>query len=275
MSQLDKMSLEGKVVIVVCEGRGMGPEMCLHMARAGADIVAAARNVAHVEAVAQNVRALGRRALAIRTDVTVPSQVKAMVDQTIAEFGHVDVLVSLGNANARGAEKPIWDNDLEKDLAPNLTWDLLNHFYCAQAVLKHMVERHAGKIIFDGSAAWWNKGGRHLYIHCMAEGGIAGLARALAMEHARDNIQINVLGTGVFETGESGPRYAGGPGEYRAQFIPAKRFGKAPDEGPLAVFLASDASNYITGQILYLDGGVQPSGLAPINYFPTVPLTRH
>ncbi|MDO8751445.1 MAG: SDR family oxidoreductase [Dehalococcoidia bacterium] len=275
MSQLEKMSLEGKVAIVIVEGRGMGREICLHMARAGADVVAAARSVSEIEAVAQEVRAIGRRALAIRTDVTVPQQIKAMVDQTIAELGHVDILVSLGNANARGSEKPIWDNDLEKDFAPNLKWDLLNHFYCAQAVLKHMVERHTGKIIFDGTAAWWNKGGRHLYVHTMSEGGIVGMARALAIEHARDNIQVNVLGTGVFETGEAGGRYEGGRGEYRAQFIPAKRFGKATEEGPLAVFLASDASNYITGQILYLDGGVQPSGLAPINYFPTIPLMRH
>ena len=281
MSLLDKMSLEGKVAIVTGGGRGLGREMCLHMARAGADVVAAARTSSEIEEVAQEVRAMGRRALAIRTDVTVPEQIQAMVDQTIAELGQVDIMIS--NAGGGGSSKPIWDTDIEKDMAPALALDLYTHFYCSQAVVKHMVERQKGKIMFNGSAAFWNKGGRHGYVHSLAEGGTANLARSLAITYARDNIQVNVLGTGMFAThyaSGGGTREVGGvprprTQEQHEQFLPAKRYGQAWEEAPLVVFLASDASNYMTGQIVYIDGGVQPAGFAPINYFPTIPLTRH
>ena len=281
MSLLDKMSLEGKVAIVTGGGRGLGREMCLYMARAGADIVATARTMSEIEAVAQEVRAIGRRALAIRTDVTVPEQVQAMVDQTIAELGHVDIMVS--NAGGGGNSKPIWDTDMEKDVAPALALDLYTHFYCAQAVLKHMVERHAGKIMFNGSAAFWNKGGKHGQIHSLAEGGTANLARSLAVTFAQDNIQVNVLGTGLFNTQylSGGRRPADGSAvvqrrspDMRNQFLAANRIAEAWEEAPLVVFLASDASNYITGQIVYIDGAIQPCGFAPMNYAPTIPLSR-
>lgn len=280
MSLLDKMSLEGKVAIVTGGGRGLGREMCLYMARAGADIVCTARTMSEIEAVAEEVRALGRRALAIRADVTVPKQIQAMVDQSIKDLGHVDIMIS--NAGGGGSSKPIWDTDIEKDMRPALAIDMDTHFYCSQAVLKHMVERHKGKIMFNGSAAYWNKGGRHGYLHSIAEGGTANLARSLAVTYARDNIQVNVLGTGMFSThAYTQPRQrATAAGlqprtqEQHEQFLPAKRYGEPWEEAPLVVFLASDASNYITGQIVYIDGGVQPAGFAPINYFPTLPLTR-
>lgn len=278
MSQLDKMSLEGKVAIVTGGGRGLGREMCLYMARAGADVTVAARTVSEIEEVAQEVRAIGRRALAIRTDVTVPQQIQSMVDRSIAELGHVDIMIS--NAGGGGSSKPIWDTDIEKDMAPALAIDMYTHFYCAQAVLKHMVERHTGKIMFNGSAGYWNKGGRHGEVHCLAEGGTANLARSLAITCARDNIQVNVLGTGMFATQyATGGRPRGGVQRVRTQeqheqFLPAKRYAEAWEEAPLVVFLASDASNYITGQIVYIDGGIQVAGFAPINYFPTIPLTR-
>ncbi|MSQ22162.1 MAG: SDR family oxidoreductase [Dehalococcoidia bacterium] len=282
MSQLDKMSLEGKIAIVTGGGRGLGREMSLYMARAGADVAVAARTVSEIEAVAKEVRAIGRKALAIRTDVTSPQQVQAMVDQTIAELGHVDIMIS--NAGGGGSSKPIWDTDLEKDMAPALALDMYTHFYCAQSVLKHMVERQSGKIMFNGSAAFWNKGGRHGQIHSLAEGGTANLARSLAITFAQDNIQVNVLGTGLFltqyltggrrrgdDTGAVAPRR---PADMSAQFLAAKRRAEAWEEAPLVVFLASDASNYITGQIVYIDGGIQQCGFAPMNYAPTIPLTR-
>ncbi len=280
MSELDKMGLDGKVAIVTGGGRGLGREMCLYMARAGADIVVTARTVSEIEAVAEEVRAIGRRALAIRTDVTSPQQIQAMVDQSIAELGYVDVMVS--NAGGGGSSKPIWDTDIEKDMAPALALDLYTHFYCAQAVLKHMVERHTGKIMFNGSAAFWNKGGRQGYIHSLAEGGTANLARSLAITYAQDNIQVNVLGTGLFNTQylSGGRRQADGavaqrrPPDQRNQFLAAKRIAEAWEEAPLVVFLSSDASNYITGQIVYIDGSIQPCGFAPVNYAPTIPLTR-
>src|SRR5690606_1223571 len=99
-------------------------------------------------------------------------------------------------------------------------------------------------------------GGRFSYVHAMAEGGTAQLARSLAMTHARDNIQVNALGIGMFTTHERTERSE----EAHAQFLPAKRYAAASEIGPYTVFLASDASNYLTGQVVYIDGGIQPAG---------------
>ena len=150
MSLLDKMSVEGKVAIVTRAGRGLGREMSL--AQAGADVVCVARTASEIQALAAEVRAIGRRALAIRADVTVPEQLQAMVDQTISDMGQVDIMIS--NAVGGGTSKPIWETSIENDMRPALAIDMDTHFYCGQAVLKHMVERQQGKIMFSGSAAY-------------------------------------------------------------------------------------------------------------------------
>ncbi|MFN8556787.1 MAG: SDR family oxidoreductase [Dehalococcoidia bacterium] len=279
MSLLDQMSLEGKVAVVTGAGRGLGKEMCLALARAGADVVCVARTASEIDAVAEQVRGLGRRSLAARADVTEPDQVQAVVDRAVAELGQVDVMIS--NAGGGGVAKPLWETSIEDELRPLLAIDMDTHLYCARAVLKHMVARRRGKIMFSGSAAYWNKGGRYSTIHSIAEAGTANLARSLAITHAEDNIQVHALGIGMFATRAYTEMRQQDPGarprrtqEAHARFLPAKRYGEPWEIGPYVVYLASDASNYLTGQVVYIDGGVQPAGFAPIDYAPTLPLTR-
>lgn len=264
---LDELSLEGKVAIVTGGGTGLGKAMSLAMASAGADIVVGARRAEPIEQTAAEVRKLGRRALAIPTDITDSRQVNQMVDRALTDFGRIDVLVN--NAGFVEVPKPIWEVT-DEDWHYGMNGNISGAFYCCRAVMKHMVEQRRGKVI-NISSTIGLRGAPGNYIYCCAKGAVVQLTRTLALTLARDNIQVNAIAPGFFNTFPPDSQEAQRLfTPEKARFLPMGRFGRPDEIGPLAVFLASSASDYITGEVFPIDGGVLAGGYAPTGYAPTI-----
>ena len=265
---LESLSLKGKVAIITGGGTGLGKAMTLAMARAGADIVVAARRPGPLEETADEVRALGRRALGVSTDVTDSRQVNDMVERTYAEFGKIDVLVN--NAGLDVVFRPITeitDEEWRHGIDTNLT----GAFYCSRAAVKFMQAQKSGKII-NISSGFGFRGGRNYYIYGAAKAGVISLTQTLALSLAEDNIQVNCIAPGLYWTRPAETEQAKEIKRMRGRFIPIGRVGDPEELGPICVFLASDASSYMTGVVINPDGGSLASGFAPTGMAPIIPL---
>jgi NAD(P)-dependent dehydrogenase (short-subunit alcohol dehydrogenase family) len=260
---LDSFKLDGKTVIITGAGRGLGRAMAIRFADCGADIVAASRTVAQLEETAAEVRKRGRKCLVVPTDVARSDQVNAMAVAAFKEFGHVDVLINNAGIGEDSFGKPIeeiTDDEWHRGIDTNLS----SQFYAARAVLPQMVARKRGKII-NVASGYGLRGGKHNYMYACSKGAILQLTRSLALTYAEHNIQTNCIVPGIFPHNEAMMRFFKG-----GKFIPIGRPGQDEDVGPLAVFLASDASNHINGELLVIDGGglaggITPTGVAPGN----------
>lgn len=264
---LEKLSLEGKVIIVTGGGTGLGRAMVRALARAGADVCLAARRPGPIEDAAQEVRALGRRAVAVPTDVTDSAQVERMVACAIQALGKVDVLVNNAGLVREHQPKPIWEVT-DEEWRVGIDVNLTGAFYCTRAVARHMVERGCGRII-NVASGFGLRGGRDIYMYNAAKGGLINLTRALVMSLSRYGITANTIVPGYIPTEGAEAQRASMP---RPQFIPVGHFGRPEDLGPVAVFLASDAAAYMNGETIVVDGGALADGYAPTGYAPVVPL---
>jgi NAD(P)-dependent dehydrogenase (short-subunit alcohol dehydrogenase family) len=261
---LDSLNLEGKVAVITGAGRGLGRAMALRLARSGANIVAAARTLSQLEETAAEVQKLERRCLILPTDVAVSEQVNAMVAAAVDGFGRVDVLIN----NAGGGEdqlgKPlhqITDAEWRRGIDVNLS----SQFYCARAVIPHMVAQRRGKII-NIASGYGLRGERHNYMYACAKGGVIQLTRSLALTYAEHNIQTNCIVPGIFPHNERLMKFFKG-----GKFIPIGRVGYDDDLGPLALFLSSDASDHINGELIIIDGGGLAGGIVPTGVVPQLP----
>ena len=230
----EKLSLEGKGIVITGGGTGLGREMTLSMARAGADLVIASRRVGPIEEIASEVRDLGRKAVAISTDVTNTAQVNSLMESAISELGKVDVLLNnAGIVRGQGAT-PIWDIS-DEDWRLGIDTNMSSAFYCARAIARHMVERGRGKII-NVSSGYGYRGGRDNYMYCVAKGGIVQLTRTLATSLGRYGITSTCIVPGLVPTtGTNESRLTLPTGK----FIPIGRVGHPHELGAIAVFLAS------------------------------------
>ena len=264
---LEQLSLEEKSIIVTGGGTGLGREMVRHLARAGADLVIAARRWGSIQEAAEEVRTMGRRGVAVSTDVTDSAQANALVERTLEEFGKVDVLINNAGMLAELRVAPIWDIS-DEEWHQGMDSHLTGAFYCTRAVAKPMVERGRGKIV-NVASGYGLRGGRDNYIYCCAKGGIVQLTRATTMSLARYGITCTALVPGYFPTqGTLGVQEV----MPRGEFIPVGRVGKPQELGPVAVFLASEASDYMNGELFVVDGGALAGGYAPTGYGPEIPL---
>ncbi|HSR59034.1 MAG TPA: SDR family NAD(P)-dependent oxidoreductase [Candidatus Binataceae bacterium] len=261
---LDNLKLDGKVAIITGASQGLGRAMALKFAEAGADIVAASRTQAKLEDTAAEVRKAGRKCLVVPTDVTVSAQVNAMVAAAVAEFGRIDVLVN----NAGGGDESlgkrleqITDDEWRRGLDTNLS----SQFYGCRAVIPQMVKQNRGKII-NVASGYGLRGGKHNYMYACAKGGVIQLTRSMALTYAQNNIQTNCIVPGIFPHNEQMMQFFKG-----GKFIPVGRPGEDAELGPLAVFLASDASNHINGELVVIDGGGLAGGIAPTGVSPQMP----
>ena len=244
-------SLEGKVALVTGGGRGLGRGMALALAAAGADVAVAARTREQLEATAAEIERLGRRALYVVADVRDPGSVSAMVRAVVAELGGLDVLVNAAGVNRRIPSLEVtpeaWDEIVDTNLK--------GIFFASQAAARAMRERGGGKIINIASLAS-EIGLPRRAPYTAAKAGVLGLTRALAVEWAPYNIQVNAIGPGYFRTEMTEPLFQ--DREWLKGLlarIPSGRAGVPQDLAGAVVFLASRASDYITGQIVYVDGG--------------------
>jgi NAD(P)-dependent dehydrogenase (short-subunit alcohol dehydrogenase family) len=273
---LKEFELTDKVAIVTGAGRGIGKEIALTLAEAGADIVAAARTEKEINKTADEVKSLGRRAIAVQTDVTKADQVKKMVDKAIAEFDKIDILVNNAGVLIMKPITPMvgWTSAFNKFVPFDFKvpfseeeWDLVINtnlkglFLCCRAVGQHMMERKQGKVINIGSIEAYNAL-KFDAVYCASQGGINSFSRALADEWVRYNINVNVIAPSYVET-DMYPWIQGAEKEKKERqeaaaktWIPMRRFGEPREIGLLAVYLASKASDYMTGEVICLDGGI-------------------
>ncbi|MBI3800024.1 MAG: SDR family oxidoreductase [Deltaproteobacteria bacterium] len=266
MSVLDKLRLHGKVAIMTGAGRGLGRVMALALAEAGADIVAAARTQAQIDETAALIRARGRRCLAVSTDVTNSTAVNAMVEATVTEFGRIDVLVNNAGGSSSGWNKPV-EALTDEQWRGGIDLNISSAFYCCRAVLPHMLRQGGGKIINVTSGV----GVRPMkfnYMYATAKAGMINFTRALAFNYADKNIQANLILPGIFphEDPMMLQFWQGG------KFIPVGRVGKDEELGPACVFLASDAANYMNGEMIALEGGGLAGGEVPTGFAPLISL---
>ena len=258
MSVLDQFKLDGQIVVVTGGGRAIGEAIALGMAEAGADIVVAARRTAEIEAVAEKVRALGRRALAITTDMMEIEQVQALADRTFKEMGGLTSWVS----NAGGADDRVPRTLLEM---PEKQWDFQMNLNLkavwtgAQAAGNYMKDNGGGTIINISSQAG-NKASPSNGPYAVAKSGVNNLTQTLAAEMASLGIRVNSVSPGPIPTEvfleftklteEDIPNMG-------KQFgIPLGRIGMPEDIAPACVYLASEASSWMTGQDIKINGGL-------------------
>lgn len=247
----DLFDLSGRVAVVTGTSRGLGQYFGRALAKAGADLVITSRDISRLTEFKKEIESLGRKALPVRLDVLSQSDIENMVSAAIKEYGKIDILVNNAGLNIRhpSAEFP-WED-----------WDTVLHtnlkgaFFCAQAVAKEMMKRNYGRIVNVGSCTCVF-GMEGIAPYTASRGGILAVTRSLAAEWGRYGITVNVLAPGWFKTEQNAVLYENKKWvDYITDRIPLRRPGQPHDLDGTVVFLASDASEYITGQIILVDGG--------------------
>jgi NAD(P)-dependent dehydrogenase (short-subunit alcohol dehydrogenase family) len=244
--------LTGKVAIVTGASRGLGQYFGRALARAGADLVITSRKVGSLDAFKAEIESLGRRAVSLELDVCDYDSIQCMVEAAYAAYDKIDILVNNAGCNIR---KPAIDVTWE-DWNTVLDTNLRGSFFVAQAVAKRMIPRRYGRIINIGSVTCVF-GYAGLTPYCASRGGVKQMTMSLADDWGQYGITVNCLAPGWFKTEQTNVLYENQAWvDYLIDRIPLKRPGQPNDLDGAIVFLASDASAYITGQTLLIDGGI-------------------
>jgi NAD(P)-dependent dehydrogenase (short-subunit alcohol dehydrogenase family) len=248
---LSVFSLAGQTALVTGASGGLGKETALALADVGCDVVIAARNLPALDDVAAAVERKGRRCLAVKTDVTRAADVRRMVDRALEQFQTIDILVN--NAGV-AVEKPL-EEIQEEEWRRVIDTHLHGTFLCAQTVGKEMIARRRGRIINVVSVLGL-VAVPLVASYCAAKGGVIQLTRAMALEWARHQITVNAIAPGYFISSMNQERFADPEVlQNTIRRVPLKRLATYDDLTPVIVFLASDASKYMTGQVIVVDGG--------------------
>ncbi len=244
-------SLEGKVAIITGGSRGIGKAIALTFAEAGADVVVCSRVVGELQAVAEEIQGLGRRSLAVQTDITQKTDVDNLVQKVMEQFGAIDILVNNAGILIMAPFLELREDDWDKTIDTHLK----GYYFCCQAVGKRMVERKGGNII-NIASGWAMKAGREAGVYCIAKAGVVMLTKVLALELASYNIRANAIAPGWVRTKMIDYLLSDPEGLKQEETqIPLGRIAEPGDIVGAALFLASEASNYITGHTILVDGG--------------------
>jgi NAD(P)-dependent dehydrogenase (short-subunit alcohol dehydrogenase family) len=254
MDLLSSYELSNQKAIVTGAGQGLGRAMAIALAEAGADLAIADINAHTAKQTAAEIEKLGRKSLVVKMDVAKSDEVNQAVEKTIKEFGRIDILVNNAGINRRVPAEQMSETDWRKVIDVNLT----GIFLCSQAVGRQMIKQKSGRIINIASVSGMllNRGVTQVAYYA-AKAGVILLTKALAMEWAKYNIRVNAISPGWMRTSLVESEFVTDIKRYQEiiEDTPMRRFGEPTELGPAVVYLASEASSFITGENLVIDGG--------------------
>jgi 3-oxoacyl-[acyl-carrier protein] reductase len=244
------MELKGKVALVTGAAQGIGKAVTLMLARQGADVIVADVNLEKAEETAREVQALGQQAMAVKLDVTRLQDVEATVETTLQKFGKIDILIN----NAGIARDKLILRMTEEDWDAVLGVNLKGTFNCTKAVIKQMSKQRSGKIVNIASVVG-EMGNPGQANYAASKAGVIGFTKTIAREFAQRGINVNAIAPGYIQTPmtDSLPEKAK---EELKRMIPMERLGQPEDVAQAVLFLVSEASGYITGNVLKVNGGI-------------------
>jgi 3-oxoacyl-[acyl-carrier protein] reductase len=244
------LDLNGKIVLITGGAQGIGKAVALLLAEKGADIAVSDVNLQRAEETAGEIRSLGRKAVAVKANVAVSEEVDRMVQSILDQFGRIDILVN--NAGIARDKLILRMTDEEWDAVLNV--NLKGTFLCTRAVVRHMSKQRSGRIVNIASVVG-EMGNAGQANYAASKAGVIGLTKTIAREFAQRGINVNAIAPGYIETPmtEAIPEKAK---EELKRMIPMERLGRPEDVAQAVLFLVSEASGYITGQVLNVNGGI-------------------
>jgi len=248
--------LAGRVAVVVGGTTGIGRAIALGMADAGANVVATGRRANMIETVAADIEARGRKTIRHPSDVGSLASLRGLHDACVADLGRVDIVVAAAGITKRVASVDMIEADWNSIIDTNLT----GMFRTYQVFAPGMIARGAGRLIGIGSIASF-VGLQEVAAYTASKAAVAGLTRALSVEWARYGVTVNAIAPGVFETDLNREILKGPRGREFLTRTPMGRFGRTEELAGAAIYLASDAASFVTGQLIAVDGGLLGSGV--------------
>lgn len=248
---LDNFKLDGKIALVTGASSGLGQAIAIALAEAGADVAAHCHTAGKADETSDEIRKLGRRAIAVTGDMGDKSIPVRLIDDVVSEFGRIDILINNAGTIRR---TPAVDYS-EEDWGAVIEVNLSSVFRLSQAAGKRMVQQGSGKIVNIASLLSF-QGGITVPAYTASKSGVAGLTKALANEWAKSGVNVNAIAPGYMETNNTAALRADeNRNRQILERIPAARWGEPSDLAGAAVFLSSAASDYMHGHILVVDGG--------------------
>ena len=242
--------LENRIAIVTGAGQGIGRAIALGMAREGAALVIADLDEANAGAIKREIERVGGKASALYTDISNEGSVRGMIDHTLNEHGRVDILVNNAGIFPTSSVEEMAEEEWDRVIGTNL----IGTFLCSRAVVSHLLTQRSGRIISLTSGRAF-QGARHGAHYAASKAGIIAFSKSLALELAPYGITVNVICPGITDTAQPRGHQTEEQIYAQGQRIPLGRIGQPEDLPGPAIFLASDAAGFITGQTILVNGG--------------------